>query len=277
MRNRPLRRARPVRPRHLVRPLRPVRPLRLAAVALAASSLLLLTACDDSDAEVSGVEVSGAEAKKGKVAATPEPPAPMTSQQAKSVLVGEKDLADGWKLQKDVLVDVGDPSQNVLDEAEPAKCRILADVLNTGRLLTDFKVTRQAVFYDRTESSVIAQDVSGYERPAEAERAVRSLASAAKSCASFGATYEGREVEVTVADFAVPALGEQRVSYRLKIDDAEKEQVLDYDVVSLRSGANVSTLFNNWGEDGERGEKPFDRAVHRAAAALDRVAAEAKK
>ncbi|MFJ4875398.1 hypothetical protein ACIP93_09305 [Streptomyces sp. NPDC088745] len=277
MRNRPLRQARPVRRLLLVPPARPARPLRLAAAGLAASSLLLLAACADGSAAEGSGTGGGAEAMKGKAAATPEPPGPMTPQQAKSVLVGEKDLADGWKFQKDVLVDVGDPSQNVLDKAEPAKCHILADVLNTGRLLTDFKVTRQAVFYDRTGSSVIAQDVSGYGRPAEAERAMGSLAAAAKGCASFGATYEGRKVEVTVADFAVPALGEQKVSYRLKIDDAGKEQVLDYDVVSLRSGANISTLFNNWGEDGERGEKPFDRAVHRAAAALDGVAAGAKK
>ncbi|CAM5319481.1 hypothetical protein GCM10010329_74460 [Streptomyces spiroverticillatus] len=244
-----------------------IRPLRLAAAGLAASSLLLLTACNDD---------GGAEGKKGS-AATPEPPRPMSAQQAKSVLVGEQDLSDGWKLQKDVVVDVNDPSQNVLDKAEPAKCQILADVLNTGRLLTDFKITKQVVFSDRSDGSSIAQDVSGYQRPAEAERGMKSLAAAVKGCASFSATYEERKVKVTVAGFDVPALGEEKVSYRLKIDDATKDQVLDYDVVSVRSGANISTLYNNWGEDGERGEKAFDRAVHKAAATLDKVAAEAKK
>ncbi|MGW0395447.1 hypothetical protein ACWDYJ_32155 [Streptomyces sp. NPDC003042] len=243
-----------------------------AAAALSASSLLLVSACiPDTGKKADGkpAEVKPSEAK------TPAEPKPLTPAEAKTVLVKETDLTAGWKLQAMTVIDGGDASQYSYSKADKPECQRLVDYINTGRLLSDYKVSEQVVFYDRSEKSVMAQDVSGYERPAEVESAVKALADAVKACGSFKVSVDGKPGAGKAEALQIPALGEQ--SNGLRVRFTQGSNAYDYDVATVRVGANITTYYNNWGDGGERGEKAFDQAIRKAAENLKTATAAAAK
>ncbi|WP_330330309.1 hypothetical protein OHS33_11605 [Streptomyces sp. NBC_00536] len=226
----------------------------VAAVA-AASSLLFTAACQNGEKGASAG--SSTTPKKG--------PATLTADQAESVLLKAADLSAGWKADENTVIDSGDPKTYEFGAAKPQSCKAVIDLVNTGRLLTDYKMSRQVVFSDATGQSLMLQDVSGYERAADAERAVTALAATVKDCGSFETTYEGKSALAKAEVFEIPALGDQSTGLRVQFKN--DDHVVDQDIAVIRVGAVISTVHNNWGE-GARGEKDFDRAIHKVETSL---------
>ncbi|MDG4857152.1 hypothetical protein P8605_03115 [Streptomyces sp. T-3] len=232
------------------------RTVRVAAACLASSSLLFAAACD-------GSAKAGDEKPKG--------PQPLTGSQAKSVIIGAGDLTEGWKQDKDTIMDSAaatEGSEHTFGEAGQAECRPFLDALNNGRLVADYKVNHQAVFSDRAGESMIAQDVSGYAL-ADAESGMKKLAVAVAECTAFETKYDGETAKVTAKKLELPALGDETIGYRLKF--AADEWIINFEVAAVRQGANITTVYNNWGEGGERGEKAFRQAYTKAAANLKKA------
>ncbi|MFJ7203142.1 hypothetical protein ACIQWR_06355 [Streptomyces sp. NPDC098789] len=232
---------------------------RFAATALAAASLLFVAACQGGEkaGDKAGDKAGSAASAKGSGA--------LTADQAQRVLLTVADLSSGWKLDENTVIDNGDAKSREFGAAKPESCKAVVDLVNTGRLLTDYKMSRQAVFSDASGSSLMLQDVSGYENAADAERAVTALAATVKACGSFEATYEGKAALAKAEVFDIPALGEQSTGLRVQFKN--EEHVVDQDIAVIRVGAVISTVHNNWGE-GQRGEKDFDRAIHKVETSL---------
>ncbi|WP_327356107.1 hypothetical protein [Streptomyces sp. NBC_01304] len=231
------------------------RPLRFAATCLAASSLLFAAACG-----------GAADAKESPK--KPQGPQPLTAAQAKSVLIGAADLPDGWKLQKDTVLDQEEVNQSTdFGKAEQADCQVFLDVVNTGRLLSDYKVGRQQLFARDGDTSTLGQDVSGYP-VADSESAMKKLAGAVKSCTTFDTTYEGKAAKARLKKVDLPPLGDEAVGYRMHFES--NGYAIDFEIATVRVGANITTILHNWGED-ERGEKDFRQAYTKAAANLKKA------
>ncbi|MEV0096596.1 hypothetical protein [Streptomyces sp. NPDC050738] len=238
---------------------------RTAAAALAASALVLVAACGGGEDGKAKADASAPSAPAG--------PEPMTADQAKGVLVTAADLTSGWKLEKDTVIDPADASQYALTKPKNAQCTPLVTQFNTGRVVSDYKVNDQRVFADRAGKSFITQDVSGYGTAAAAQAGMKSLAAAVKACGTFSASYEGKPTKVTIGKFAVPALGDETLGFHLSIKSGD--WVIDAEVASVRSGAGITSLFNNWGDGGERGQKAFNKALTKAAASLEAASPQA--
>ncbi|MDJ0385782.1 hypothetical protein [Streptomyces sp. G-G2] len=233
---------------------------RFAATALASASLLFAAAC-----EGGGKAASAGAPAKAPADAPAKAPATLTADQAKSVLLTAADLSAGWKFEKDTVIDSGDAASYEFGPAKPTTCKAIVDLVNTGRLLSDYKINRQAVFTDASGGSHILQDVSGYESAADAEQAVTALAATVKACGSFKSTFEGKTALAKAEVFEIPALGEQSTGLRVQIKN--DVHAVDQDIAVIRVGAAISTVHNNWG-DGQRGEKDFDRAIHKVETSL---------
>ncbi|WP_424213840.1 sensor domain-containing protein [Streptomyces sp. BI20] len=238
------------------------RTTRVALAALAASSLLLVTACTGDE---------GKDKAADKPAAPPKPKV-LSEAQARTVLVKPADIAPGWKLKPDYVIDVMDPAQYTFGKADKPACQPFVDLINTGRVLTDYKVTVQQVIGDPGDKTNVAQDVSGYADAKAVQAAVQSVADGVAGCAEFGSTAEKKPVKVRVKPLKMAAQGEQSTSLEIVFEENGADaSTYTFESAIVRVGANVTYLHNNLGEGGERNQKGFAQAVAKAAENLKKV------
>ncbi|MFF7730702.1 hypothetical protein [Streptomyces sp. NPDC008001] len=251
-----------------------VRPRRTALVALAASSLLLLTACDGGAGSASGADKpsgsGGAKDKKDKGAAAA--PASITADQAQQALVALTDLPAGWKLEPNTGLDKSQGGDEEIKSPSKPECAPITNVLNTGRLEEDHKANAQVVFTKKGDQTTVAQDVSGYER-AQAEKAMAGLRTAVEKCAVFSAQDSGKKATVKVKKPAGqrPAYGDETVTYAVTVVTGDMQ--MDFDLGTVRSHGAVTTVLNNYSDHGDRGKAAFDKALAKAAEKLTAAAA----
>ncbi|MEU4211068.1 hypothetical protein AB0F13_13910 [Streptomyces sp. NPDC026206] len=252
-----------------------VRTRRVAFATLAASSLLLMTACDSGSASGSGSgsgpgSGSGAGGKKGK--GTPSAPAYITANQAEQALVALDDLPAGWKLEPNTGLDKSQGASDDMVSGVKAECAPVTAVLNTGRLDEDHKANAQAVFVKKGDQTTIAQDVSGYPLT-QAEKAMTGLRTAVGQCASVSATQGGKKATLKVKKAAEqPQFGDESIAYSVTVVQGGMQ--MDFDFATVRSHGAVTTVLNNYSDHGDRGKEAFSKALAEAAQKL--VAAAAK-
>ncbi|WP_424887043.1 hypothetical protein [Streptomyces sp. XH2] len=242
-------------------------PRRVALAALAASSLLLLSACN-SDAS-SG---SGSEAKKGKATAGPPVPAYITAAQAEQALVAVEDLPAGWKVEANVSMDKSQGAEEDAVTGAKPECAPITSVLNSGRLEEDYKANHERIFTKQgSDQNLLAQDVSGYPR-AQAEKAMAGLRNAVEKCAAFTGKQNGKKATVTVKKTAEQQKhGDESITYTVRIVAGDTQ--MDFDMGTIRSHGAVTTVLNNYGAHGDRGKEAFSKALAKAAEKLTAAAA----
>ncbi|MEV4739076.1 hypothetical protein [Streptomyces sp. NPDC049555] len=241
-----------------------VRPRRAALAALAASSLLLLSACDGDTAPAG----AGTKARSTPSA----PPEAITADQAQQALVTVEDLPSGWQLQPDTGLDKSQGAQEEIISGVKPVCAPITAVLNTGRLEEDRKADAQEVFAKKGDTTAVVQDVSGYSR-AQAEKAVAALRTAVEQCGTFTGTMGGKKAVLTVKKAAgLPAYGDESLGYTVRIVQGGTTQ-MDFDLDTIRSHGAVTTLWNNYSDTGDRGTTAFRKALARAGAKLVAAAA----
>ncbi|MBD0742397.1 hypothetical protein [Streptomyces sp. CBMA152] len=244
-----------------------VRTRRLALATLAASSLLLLSACNGGSNSADKAD------KKGKAApSAPAVPDSITAEQAQQALVGLGDLPAGWKLEANTGLDKSQGAEEDMMTGAKALCAPVTAVLNSGRLGTDYKANAQEVFTKKGDQTTVAQDVSGYPR-AQAERAMAGLRAAIEQCGTFTAQQGGHKATVTVKKTAEqPKYADESIRYTVKIVQGDMQ--MDFDMGTVRSHGAITTVLNNYPDHGDRGLEAFTKALSKAAGKL--VAAAAK-
>ncbi|MEV4439658.1 hypothetical protein AB0K09_11660 [Streptomyces sp. NPDC049577] len=246
-----------------------VRPRRIALATLAASSLLLLTACGGSSGAASG---AGSVGKKDKAQSAPAVPEAITAAQAQQALVALGDLPAGWKLEANTGLDKsqGGADDDVISGVKPL-CAPIAALLNNGRLEEDHKANAQEVFTKKGDQTTVAQDVSGYTR-AQAEKAMTGLHAAVEQCGTFPGKEGGKPASLTVRKTAQqPKYGDDSVSYTVKVVQGDME--MDFDMGTVRIHGAVTTVLNNYPDTGDRGKAAFGAALAKASEKLAAVAA----
>ncbi|MFE3323384.1 hypothetical protein [Streptomyces sp. NPDC059176] len=238
-----------------------------ATVALAVSSLLLVSACNGG---TDGPGASGAKASGSPAA----PPEHISSAQAEQALVTGDALAKGWQREPDTILDTTEAgSEKDLLKGVREGCGPLAEVVNTGRPGADHKATAQAVFYKKGEETNLGQDVSGYTR-AEATKLMDDLRKAVKDCASFDGTMDGEKATVKVTVLDVPKLGDESLGYAVRITYGDL--LMDFDMATVRSVGGITTFRNNYSTTGDRAKAAFDKGLARAAEKLQAVTSTTK-
>ncbi|MBB5120111.1 hypothetical protein AF335_21435 [Streptomyces eurocidicus] len=246
-----------------------VHPRRIAVAALAASTLLLATACDSGSGSGSG-SGTGATSSPGSKAKPSSTPAPLTPARAKDALLAATDLPTGWKLEENAVIDkTMGAVDEMLDKAR-AQCTPLVTLLNTGRPEADYKSNLQQVFVKQGDETNISQDVSGYTRE-QAEKAMATLRTAVGNCSSFTATMNGKKATVTVKKLDVAKAGDDSLGFTVTI--LVGEYAMDFDFGTVRSRGAVTTVRNNWGAHGDRGKAAFTKGLAKAAEKLTAAAA----
>ncbi|MFE0045826.1 hypothetical protein [Streptomyces albireticuli] len=248
-----------------------VHPRRFAVAALAASTLLLATACDGGSGSGSGSgSGAGATSSPGNKAKPSSAPEHLTAARAKNALIGAADLPAGWKLEENAVIDktMGAPDE-ILDKTR-AQCAPLVTLINSGRPEADYKANVQQVFVKRGDETNISQDVSGYTRE-QAEKAMTALRAAVGACSSFTGTMNGKKAAVTVRKLDVAKAGDDSLGYAVTI--LVGEYAMDFDFGTVRSRGAVTTVRNNWGAHGDRGKEAFTKGLAKAAEKLTAAAA----
>ncbi|UQI43334.1 hypothetical protein M1P56_02505 [Streptomyces sp. HU2014] len=246
-----------------------VHPRRFAVATLAASTLLLATACDGGSGSGSG-SGSGATSSPGNKAKPSSAPAPLTPARAKDALIGATDLPAGWKLEENTVIDKTMGATDEMLEKARAQCAPLVTVINSGRLEADYKANLQQVFVKQGDETNISQDVSGYTRE-QAGKAMAALRTAVGNCSSFSATMKGKKATVTVKGLDVAKAGDDSLGYTVTI--LVGEYAMDFDFGTVRSRGAVTTVRNNWGANGDRGKEAFTKGLAKAAEKLTAAAA----
>ncbi len=234
--------------------------------ALAASSLLLLTACNGDSGSS-----SSSEAKKGKASAAPSVPAYITAAQAEQALVALEDLPAGWKVEANTSMDKSQGAEEDAVTGAKPECAPITSVLNSGRLEEDYKANHERVFTKEGDQILLAQDVSGYPRP-QAEKAMAGLRNAVEKCATFTGKQNGKKATVTVKKTAdQQKYGDESVTYTVKVVAGDMQ--MDFDMGTMRSHGAITTILNNYSDHGDRGKEAFSKALAKAAEKLTAAAA----
>lgn len=234
---------------------------RGAIVGMAISSLLFISACDG-DADADSGTATNTKAKN-----TPStPPDHISSGQAKQALVTGEELATGWRLEPNTIIDkkAAGAEKDSLKGVRTA-CAPLMEILNSGRPAPDYKATAQAVFYKKGEETNLAQDVSGYTRD-QAAGIMSDLRRAVKECGSFKGTISGKEAKVNVTTLEVPKYGDESIGYAIHI--LTNGMAVDFDLATVRSVGGITTLRNNYSDTGDRAMGAFNQGLAHAAKKL---------
>ncbi|WP_414169919.1 hypothetical protein ACMATS_32585 [Streptoverticillium reticulum] len=241
-----------------------VRPRRVVFATLAASSLLLLSACDGGSASADKKDNKGAPS-------APSVPASLSAEQAEQALVAPGDLPAGWKLEANTGLDKSQGADDDMVTGAKPLCAPVTAVLNSGRLEADYKANAQEVFTKKGDRTTVAQDVSGYPR-AQAERAMTGLRTAVEQCGTFTGKQAGKKATVTVKKTAEqPKYGDDSLRYTVKVVQGDLQ--MDFDMGTVRSHGAITTVLNNYPDHGDRGMEAFTKALSKAAEKLGAAAA----
>ncbi|MCF3106026.1 hypothetical protein IPZ58_31300 [Streptomyces roseoverticillatus] len=218
---------------------------RGALAALAAASLLTLSACGDGDkdgkpsAPQSSSGTASAAPDRGKEAAGP---APLTAAQAKAALLTPADLPSGWEADKSIpAYDVG-PTAMQFGKADNAACQPLLDAFvgadngpkAQAHAMTDLKQGGEA-------GTMMSQGVTSY-RQAEAVKVMRQKMDVG-ACGKFTAkAVDGSEDEAAGSELAVPALGDEARGVRVVFAATGEGVSIQHDIAAVRVGGTVVTV-----------------------------------
>ncbi|MGK5728150.1 hypothetical protein [Streptomyces sp. URMC 124] len=241
-----------------------VRSRQVVLTALAASSLLLLTACN-------GDSGTGTE-KKAKASAAPSAPAHITAAQAEQALVALEDLPAGWKVEANTTLDKSQGAEeDAITDTKP-ECAPIANVLNSGEVDRDHKANSERVFTKKGDQTMVAQIVSGYPRP-QAEKTMAGLRTAVETaCTTFTGKQGGKKTTVTVKKTADQhKYGDDSLTYTVKVVTGDMQ--MDFDMGTVRSRGAVTTVINNYPDKGDRGKEAFGKALAKASEKLTAVTA----
>ncbi|MFJ2741815.1 hypothetical protein ACIO3O_19380 [Streptomyces sp. NPDC087440] len=215
-----------------------IRPLRFAAAGLAASSLVLLTACGGSaDAE------SKADAKKtpAPTSAAPTPAAseaPLSKSQVKAALLTVKDLPTGWSSAGKGSEEGEDGGDLKPGAKVSAACKKALDLMNgefsgfepKAAVDTEFQGPQGATLNLTVET----------HKAGEAQRAVKEVETTVKGCdAAFPVVMEGTAVKVRLTELSVPAQGDESHGFRFTVLLPDETQI-DMDLAYARYGQSIT-------------------------------------
>ncbi|MFH8785198.1 hypothetical protein [Streptomyces roseoverticillatus] len=216
---------------------------RGALAALAAASLLALSACGDGDKDgkpAAGRSGSGSAAPdRGKEAAGP---APLTAAQAKAALLTPADLSSGWEVDKSIpAYDVG-PTAMQLGKADKAACQPLLDAFvgadngpkAQAHAMTDLKQGGEA-------GTMMSLGVTSY-RQADAVKVMQEKTDVG-ACGKFTAkAVDGSVDEAAGSELTVPALGDEARGVRVVFAATDEGVSIQHDIAAVRVGGTVVTV-----------------------------------
>ncbi|MFF0742417.1 hypothetical protein ACFYVL_18655 [Streptomyces sp. NPDC004111] len=217
------------------------RTLRVAGIGLAASSLLLATACGGAaDAE----EKSAAKKTPARTATatpTPKPAAPLTQRQAESALLTVQDMPTGWSKDNEMSSSDAGPGEFSAGRADKKQCQFLLDGVVGSEKGPKPQNTGLIAFTKSQEGPFLLNGVTAY---AEAEAtALIKARPVPETCRTFRAELEGDKVTVNFEDLSVPKAGQDSQGVRLKLESEDPEMpVLQYDVANARVGGAIVTV-----------------------------------
>ncbi|MGW7414007.1 hypothetical protein [Streptomyces sp. NPDC054863] len=215
------------------------RTFRAAAVGLAASSVLLATACGGgADAEQKPA------AKKSPAAAKPSaPPAvvPLTQRQVESSLLEVKDMPTGWSKENDISASDAGNTEFGMGKADKPECQFLLEAVVGSEKGPKPQNSAVVGFTKSEEGPILVGGVTAYTE-AEAQKLMKEPPLPA-SCRNFTGKVDGDKVTVVYEDLSVPKAGQDSQGLRLRITSADPEMPsMQYDVANARvAGAIVTT------------------------------------
>ncbi|GGX71010.1 hypothetical protein [Streptomyces hiroshimensis] len=215
---------------------------RGALAALAAASLLTLSACGDGDKKGEDGKPSAAQDTAGAAPAPDKGSRPLTAEQAKAALLTPADLPSGWEVNKDIpAYDVGATGMQ-FGKAGKAACQPLLDVFvgadngpkAQAHAMTDLKQAGETGIQ-------MTQGVTSYQE-AEAVKVMQRKTDLA-ACGKFtvkGA--DGSTDEAAGSELTVPALGDEARGVRVVFAATEQGVSIQHDIAAVRVGGTVVTV-----------------------------------
>jgi hypothetical protein len=211
----------------------------VAGLGLAASSLLLATACGGAaDAEEKPV----AQKAPAKTAApTPTAVAPLTQRQAESALLTVKDMPSGWSKDNEMSSSDAGAAEFNAGRADKKQCQFLLDAVVGSEQGPKPQNTGLIAFTKSQEGPFLIGGVTAYGE-AEAKKLIRQQP-VPETCRTFTAELEGDKVTVNFEDLSVPKAGQDSQGVRLKLTSQDPEMpALQYDVAHARVGGAIVTV-----------------------------------
>ncbi|MFI0979291.1 hypothetical protein ACH4SP_20105 [Streptomyces sp. NPDC021093] len=214
------------------------RTLRAAAVGLAASSVLLATACGGStEAEEKPA------AKKTPAAAKPSTPpavAPLTQRQVESALLEVRDMPTGWSKENEISASDAGNAEFGMGKSDKPECQFLLDAVVGSEKGPKPQNSAVVGFTKSQEGPILVGGVTAYTE-AEAKKLMKEPP-LPPSCRSFTGDFEGDKVTVAYEDLSVPKAGQDSQGLRLKLtsDDPEMPS-MQYDIANARVGGAIAT------------------------------------
>ncbi|MGK5732626.1 hypothetical protein [Streptomyces sp. URMC 124] len=218
-------------------------PRRGVLAALAAASLLALSACGGGDGGGDGGgkgdgKPSAAQSGTGKDAGA----RPLTAEQAKAALLVPADMPSGWEVNKDIpAYDVGATGMQ-FGKADKAACQPLLDVFvgadngpkAQAHAMTDLKQAGETGIQ-------MTQGVTSYQE-AEAVK-VMDRKTDFGACAKFRAKgADGTTDEAAGSELKVPALGDGARGARVVFAATDEGVSIQHDIAAVRVGGTVVTV-----------------------------------
>ncbi|MFD3514490.1 hypothetical protein [Streptomyces sp. NPDC058657] len=219
------------------------RTLRVTGLGLAASSLLLATACGGAaDAEKESA-AKKAPARTATPSPTPTAAAPLTQRQAESALLEVKEMPNGWSKDTEMSSTEAGNTEFATGKADKNKkqCQFLLDGVVGAEQGPKPQSTGIIAFTKSQEGPFVVHGVTGYTE-AEATKLIKGRP-VPEACRTFTADLDGDKATVTYEELSVPKAGQDSQGVRLKIvtDDPEMPP-LQYDVAHARVGGAVVSV-----------------------------------
>ncbi|MEU8886465.1 hypothetical protein [Streptomyces sp. NPDC048442] len=214
------------------------RTLRAAAVGLAASSVLLATACEGG----AKAEEKPA-AKKPTAAAKPSTPpavAPLTQRQVESALLEVRDMPTGWSKDNEISSSAAGSTEFALGKTDKPECQFLFDAVVGSEKGAKPQNSAVVGFTKSEEGPILVGGVTAYTE-AEAKTLMKEPP-LPPSCRKFTGDFEGDKVTVVYEDLSVPKAGQDSQGLRLKLTSKDPEMPsMQYDIAHARVGGAIAT------------------------------------
>ncbi|MBP2402802.1 hypothetical protein SNS2_1382 [Streptomyces netropsis] len=223
-------------------------PRRGASAVLAASALLLVSACGgapgrERPADHGSRPEATRDAAGGQAKGTPQakPLTPLTGEQAKAAVLTAGDLPSGWKVMGDAS-DVFGPGLLQIGTTEKKPCQPLLDAF-VGR--SDGPKPAAHAMAELVQSgdagSMLVNGVTAY-READAVKIMRGTLDV-DACESFsGKLGDDRKADFTAERLDVPKTGDESRAVRVTVAETANEVSMQHDIAAARVGATIVTV-----------------------------------
>lgn len=220
-------------------------PRRGASAVLAASALLLVSACGGAPGRErpSGDKSSPAatrDAANGRMDGTPQAQ-PLTREQAKAAVLTAGDLPSGWKVMGDAS-DAFGPGLLRIGTTEKKPCQPLLDAF-VGRSDGPHPAVHAMaeLVQGGDAGSMLVNGVTSY-RASDAVKIMRGTLDV-DACESFsGKLGDDRKADFTAERLDVPKTGDESRAVRVTVAETANEASMQHDIAAARVGATIVTV-----------------------------------